>query len=148
MKKSELKPGTKVIASIDFGDEYDDEPQGVARYYPDDDNEPLIGVIRSQPASPGKVFVSWIEGDRTGEEEEVDIEVLSLASEQAALDKEFKVVEKQIKEKLKEAGKLVKEAHKMAKAAGARDLASMYDAVDPLVDAMDASGWRSSSWGC
>ena len=148
MKKSDLKPGTKVIATIQYPEEYSYDSEEVVRYFPQNDNEPLIGVIRSQPASPGKVFVSWIEGVRTGKEEEVDIEVLSLDSEQAALNKEFKVVEKQIKEKLKEAGKLVKEAHKMAKAAGARDLASMYDAVDPLVDAMDASGWRSSSWGC
>ena len=148
MKKSDLRPGTKVIATLQYPEEYSDDEEQIVRYFPESYSGPLIGVIRSQEASPGKVFVSWIEGERTGEEEEVDTKVLALASDQAALDAEFKVVEKQIKEKLTEAGKLVKEAHKMAQKAGAHSLESMYDAVRPLVHAMDDSGWRSSSWGC
>lgn len=157
MKKSDLKPGTKVLASMSYPEEYSDDEEQIVRYTYDQygDND-LIGVVRSKEASPGKVFVSWIEGERAGESEgadeeegeEVDIKVLSLLSDRSTLDKEFSVAEKQIKAKLKEAGQLVKEAHKMAQAAGARDLASMYDAVGPLADAMDACGWRSSSWGC
>ena len=74
--------------------------------------------------------------------------MLSLLSDRSILDKEFKVAEKQIKEKLKEAGKLVREADKIAQKAGAYSLERMYDATRPLVNAMDDSGWRSSSWGC
>jgi len=157
MKKSDLKPGTKVLASIEHPEEYSLDEERIVRYTYDEygDND-LIGVVRSKPAAPGKVFVSWIEGDRAGESEgadkeageEVDIKVLSLLSDRSVLDKEFRAAEKQIKEKLKEAGKIIREANKMAQKAGARHLASMYDAVDPLVDAMDDSGWSSSSWNC
>jgi hypothetical protein len=64
------------------------------------------------------------------------------------LEKEYEAVAKQIKVKLVEAGKLIKEANKMAKKAGADSLADMYDAIDPLESAMDACGWRTSSWNC
>lgn len=64
------------------------------------------------------------------------------------LEKEYEAVAVQIRAKLKEAGALIKEANKMAKKAGAESLADMYDALDPLESAMDACGWRSSSWSC
>jgi len=64
------------------------------------------------------------------------------------LEKEYEVVAVQIRAKLKEAGVLIKEANKMAKKAGADSLADMYDATDPLESAMDACGWRTSSWNC
>jgi hypothetical protein len=64
------------------------------------------------------------------------------------MEKEYEVVAKQIRSKLTEAGKLIKEANKMAKKTGATYLADMYDAIDPLKNAMDACGWRSSSWSC
>jgi len=147
--KNKFEPGTKIIASILYPEEWSDEEEKVVKYTLDDYGDyTMIGVVRSQPASAGKVWVKWIEGERTGEEEEVDVKVLSLESSKNDLEKEFKVVEKQIKEKMKEAAKLVKEANKMAKAAGARNLESLYEAAGPLVSAMDSSGWHSSSWGC
>lgn len=148
MKKSEAKPGTKVIATYQYGDEYsDDTEEGVVQYTANEyDDYTLIGVIRSQEAAAGKVWVKWIEGELTEEDDrEVELKVLSLESERSQLDKEFKEVERLIQAKMKEAAKLLSEAGKMAKP---RRLASMYDAVRPLVDAMDNNGWRSSSWGC
>lgn len=148
MKKSDLTPGTKVIATYQYGDEYE-----VVRFRLDDyDDNTLVGVVRSKEASPGKVFVKWIEGEQTDDEnsdgEEVDIKVLSLFSERGNLEKEFKVVQKQVKEKVKAAAALVKEAGKLAEKGGLPPLADMYDVSSPLVSAMDNNGWRSSSWGC
>lgn len=149
MKKSECPPGTKVIAALQYGDEYsDDEPEVVKYTFDEYDDYTLVGVVRSKAASAGKVWVKWIEGERSDEEEEVSLKVLSLESEKDSLEKEFKAAEKVIKEKIKEAALIVKEANKMAQKAGARSLQDMYEAASPLVDAMDASGWRSSSWGC
>lgn len=150
MKKSDLPPGTKVIASMSYGNEFgDDNEDEIVRYtYDEYDDNTLIGVVRSEPAKGNKVVVKWIEGDREEEQEEVDVAVLALASSRPELEKEFKTAQKAIKDKLKEAAKIVKEANIMAKKAGAKNLESMYDAIDPLIDAMDASGWRSSSWGC
>jgi len=64
------------------------------------------------------------------------------------LEKEYEDIAVQVRAKLKEAGSLIKEANKLAKKAGADSLADMYDAIDPLESAMDACGWRSSSWSC
>lgn len=147
--KNKFEPGTKVIASILYPEEYSDEEEKIVKYTMDQYNDyTLVGVVRSQPASAGKVWVKWIEGFRVGEEEEVDVKVLSLESSKDDLEKVFKVAEKQIKEKVKAAAKLVKEADKMAKKAGARNLQSLWDVCQPLVDVMDSSGWNSSSWGC
>jgi hypothetical protein len=63
------------------------------------------------------------------------------------LEKEYQVAATQVKLKLKEAGKLLREANKIAKKSG-RELAEMYDAIDPLYSAMDACGWRTSSFSC
>lgn len=64
------------------------------------------------------------------------------------LEKEYEKVAIQVRAKLKEAGVLIKEANKLAKKAGVKSLNDMYDATDPLEKAMDACGWRTSSWSC
>lgn len=149
MKKSEAKPGTKVIATYEYGDEYGDDTPSIVPYsavvY---DDYTLIGVIRSKEASAGRVWVKWIEGPRVDDgedDEEVELKVLSLESERSQLDQEFKETVKLVKEKMQEAAKLVNEAGKLVKP---RRLERMSEAVNPLVDAMDNNGWRSSSWGC
>jgi hypothetical protein len=63
------------------------------------------------------------------------------------LEKEYEVVAEQVRAKLKEAGSLIKDANKLAKKLGT-ELAEMYDATDPLENAMDACGWRTSSLHC
>jgi hypothetical protein len=147
MKKSEAKPGTKVIATYEYGDEYGDDQPSVVPYGVDDygDNT-LIGVILNEEGSTGKVWVEWIEGKLSGEDDqELDLKVLSLESERSELDKEFLQTSKLVKQKMQEAAKLVNEAGKLVKP---RRLERMYEAVRPLVNAMDSNGWRSSSWGC
>jgi hypothetical protein len=152
MKKSDATPGTKVLASYAGAyDEYSDEQ--ITEYrYDEDEYGDLVGVIRSKEASPGHVWVKWIEGEYVGhldeDEMEVDLKLLVLQSDKASIEQEFKNVSKEIKEKMKEAGKLVKEANALAKKASLGPLANLYDASSPLVDAMDNAGWRSSSWGC
>lgn len=149
MKKSEAKPGTKVIASFD-NDEYADSNELISYVYDSYGDSTLVGVIRSKTATPGKVWVKWIEGEWSDDEDdqEVDIAVLTLESERSGMEKEFKAATSEIKEKMKEAAKLVNEAGKLARKAHAKSLGDMYDAVSPLVNAMDNNGWRSSSWSC
>lgn len=145
MKKSDAKPGTKVLASTNYDEWGDGEHLGPFKFdeYGDTD---LVGVIRSKEASPGHVWVKWIEGDLSGDEEEVDLKLLILESERSEIEAEYKKVAKEVKQKMKEAAKLVNEAGKMARTVHT-DLASM-DAAYELVSAMDNNGWRSSSWGC
>lgn len=158
MKKSEAKPGTKVLATYAPAyEEYTDE-QIVAYSYDPDAYGDLVGVIRSKEARPGHVWVKWIEGeyldsldrDEDSDEDsmEIDLKILTLESDRDEIEKEFKGLQKQIKEKMKEAAKLVNEAGELAQKAHARSLESLWDASHPLIDAMDNNGWRSSSWGC
>jgi len=153
MKKSDAKPGTKVLASYAPAyEEYTDETIIAYRYDGEgEDYGSLVGVVRTKEAAPGKVWVKWIEGDYLDsldeDESEIDLKLLILESERSTIEQEFKKVSKEIKEKMKEAAKAVNEAGKLAKSAHA-SLQSMYDEVRPLVDAMDNNGWRSSSWGC
>jgi|SRR5579885_801439 len=148
MRKADATPGTKVIATLhtdEWGDDQHVGPYVVEEY----DDYTLVGVIRSKEARPGYVWVKWIEGELTDEEDqEVELKVLALESERSQMEKEFKETSKLIKEKMKEAAKLVVEAGKLADKAHAKSLESMYDVCRPLIDAMDDNGWRSSSWGC
>lgn len=147
MKKSDLKPGTKVLASIN-DEEYGDM-ELIPYFYDSYGGCTLTGVVLDKTATTGKVWVKWDEGgdyERDEEEEEVEIKLLALASEQSKYEQEYKEVAKQVKEKVKQAAALVREANKLAKKGHAKDLQSM-GAWD-LVSAMDDSGWRSSSWGC
>lgn len=155
MNKNDLKPGTKVIATVDNFDEYSSNE--IIKYVHDEygDNT-LIGTVLDKAAKADHVFVSWDESnDEFGNsiqhdfgEEEMDVNLLTLASDLDSIESEFKNYQKQIKKKLKEAAKLVNEAGELAEKAHARSLESMWEATSPLVSAMDANGWNSSSWGC
>lgn len=154
MKKSDAKPGTKVLATYAPAyEEYSDE-EIIAYSYDPDSYGDLVGVIRSKEAKPGHVWVKWIEGeyldslDTEEEGMEVDLKILTLESDRDEIEKEFKGYQQQIKDKMKEAAKLVKEAGALAQKAHARSLESLWEANRPLIDAMDDNGWRSSSWGC
>lgn len=145
MKKSDFKPGTKVIASRN-NEEYGDNE--LIKYFHDEyDDCIIIGIIMDKVAAADKVWVNWTEGDIDEEEEEVDMILLTLESSRSEIEKEYKEVCKQVKEKIKQAAALVREADKLAKKGYAKNLESM-GAADALISAMDASGWRSSSWGC
>jgi hypothetical protein len=151
MKKSEAKPGVKVLATYAPAyQEYSDEEIVEYQYDIDGDGD-LVGVIRSREAKPGFVWVKWIDGDYLdsidGEcESQIDLKILMLESDRNQIEEDFKRVSKEVKEKMKAAAKLVNEAGKLARSARCT-LESMH-AADALVNAMDDNGWRSSSWGC
>lgn len=148
MKKSELKPGTKVLACVP-SDEWSDET--IVKYFHNDWNETtLVGVVMDKPAKAGKVWIEWQECDHRGgdDEEEVDINILTLFSDLPEIEKEYKEAVKVIKKNMTEAAALINKSNKLAIAAHAKSLEDMYGATQPLVDAMDNAGWRSSSWGC
>lgn len=149
MKKSDLPPGTKVMASID-NHEYGDH-KIIAFVFDGDEYDgayTLTGVVLDKPAKEGHVFVSWDENYYDYTVEEVDIKLLSLESDLSNMEAEFKSYQTQIKAKIKEAVALIDEAGKLADKAHARSLESLYDITRPLINAMDRNGWRSSSWGC
>lgn len=150
MNKKELKPGTKIVVSLPNNKWYD----GIVTYYHDEyGHNTLTGTIIDKPGNPankGKVWVAWDKSDHysEGEENELDISILTLESDKSNIEQEFKLFSKDIKDKMKEAAKLVLEANELATKAHASSLADMWEEVSPLVNAMDNSGWNSSSWGC
>lgn len=147
MKKSDLVPGTKVLASVsydDFNDSFSNHK--IVKYFHDHyDESTLTGVVLDKPASDKCVIVLWHEND---EEMEVEVQLLTLDTDRSLIETEFKSTVKQVKDKMKEAAKLVREANALAKKGHAPSLANMSDAIRPLINAMDSAGWRSSSWGC
>lgn len=111
------------------------------------DNETQYGVIK-KITSEELVSVKW---DDLGLVHNVEVEFLLPEKEAkekwSSLEKEYKVIEKEIHKKMKEAAVLLKEANKLAKKTG-NSLGEMYDAIDPLMDAMDVCGWNTSSFNC
>jgi hypothetical protein len=164
--KKKFVEGQRVATMLDENDEFTSK----LRYDGEYSDGPEFGkVVDTEFCTKGKVKVLWDNdylnatcnaiSKTTGKKVppskvavEMDIKVLLTEEEAkekfASLEKEYDAVAKEVRAKLTEAGKLVKEANKIAKKAGVDSLADMYDAVDPLVDAMDACGWRSSSWSC
>lgn len=117
----------------------------------DPESSPDYGEV-TDVLSDGRVMIKWDSDWRNKSyKDPVDSSTLlpekELQEIDAKLEKEFKVLEKEVVVKMKEAGKLIKEANKLAQKAG-RSLHEMYEAVGPLESAMDAAGWRTSSWGC
>jgi hypothetical protein len=123
---AEILPGGKV--SVLWDDDYLNEHSQVF--------SPTTGMLQKSISSPREMNAKLL------------LPEVEMKAKFSELEKEYDAVSKQIRAKLTEAGKLIKEANKMAKKAGAPSLAEMYDATDPLSSAMDACGWRSSSWGC
>ncbi len=115
----------------------------------DEYNELFAGKIVALP-TPGKALVQW-DDKNYGLHPEVDLDqILPEAVAQkkyARLEEEFHELEQQISDKMKEAAKLLREANKLAKKSG-RNLHDMWEATSPLLNAMDASGWHSSSFDC
>ncbi len=139
------------LAISSYDDEYGDGDTSKGKLRFNQDEDPEYGVV-TDTLSNGNVHVKWdnewYEKYHTGEQDVSELlPEATLKKEYARLEDEFNNLEKEVKLKLKEAAKLVKDAHKIAKKTG-HDLVDMYEAVRPLVNAMDSSGWRSSSWGC
>lgn len=150
MKKINAKVNARVIAS--YAPNYEETYDVVPFSYNEIDETKLVGVILDKPATAGNVWVKFIEGEYLESVENVELEFrikdLILESEQYTLEEEFRKANKDIKNKILEAAKLIKEANSIAKTSHLGRLANIYAAIVPLINAMDDSGWRSSSWGC
>jgi len=80
-------------------------------------------------------------------ESEADAEEAKLTAEQSKMEEEFEVARAKIAAKMNESAAALREAAKLAKEAGA-DLQDFYDETRPLLRAMDAAGWSTSSLSC
>lgn len=98
--------------------------------------DPKTGEIVSETAKPTIIGGKFL------------FDIADMKSKKAKIDKEFKMIEKQVKAKLIEAAKIIKDANKIAKSSGMDNLAEMYNVIVPLWNALDASGWNSSSIDC
>lgn len=87
-------------------------------------------ILRSQPQDP-----KLIDSEK---------QVKALYSK---LEKEFKAMEKEATKKIKEAAQSLLEANKLANKFNV-NLNDMYDAIRPLLSAMDKAGWNTSSFNC
>lgn len=148
MAKAKLKVGDRVgIATSDYDDDFESKV-GKLRYDPDSD--PDYGVVSDLLAN-GQVMVKWDDAWRNSNNHPVDVATLALESvlkeKLSKLEEEYLEIEKEIRVKMKAAALNIKEANKLAKKTG-HSLEEMYDVVDPLINAMDAAGWRTSSFGC
>lgn len=151
MKKKVFAVGDRVgtMANVvEYDEEYGDY-RPVDRYAHDE--EPYYGKIVALNGDTATVCFDEVHRFYGASTQEIEIE--SLMSEADAkkawnkLEKTFDAVQKEITTKLKAAGKLIKEANKLSNKCG-MNLVDMYDARDPLYDALDASGWRTSSFNC
>lgn len=70
-----------------------------------------------------------------------------MLEEQERLEREFEQVQSECASKLQQAARLVREAAALARAKG-QDLQDMSEATSDLEYAMEAAGWRTSSWHC
>jgi hypothetical protein len=155
MKKvsKDFKVGDRVAR---FEQQYNDNDEPIKPRF-DAENYPIFGVITGVifNSAPAQVVVKWDPPEwdrkRVMDPKIVPAKDLQLEAPLKAswskMEAEFELLEKQVADKLKEAGKLLREANKIAKKSG-RDLAEMYNAIDPLYSAMDACGWRTSSFSC
>lgn len=146
MKKSDLTPGTKVLATWDCPEW---EEHKMIKYRHDDhDDYTMQGEVTAREASEGKVFVLWEESEADwdpDEEMEVDIKLLTLQSALPQIELEYKELMAELSAKMKTASALIIEAAKLASKHGyvLADTAG-YD----LYPAMNKAGWRTSSFGC
>lgn len=151
-KKKTFKVGDRIgRVFTEEKDWYGSPTSRVEKIVYNEDVDPDYGLI-TDILSNGKVMVKWDNEYLNKEEQKaVDPEHLDLEENvqklYSKLEVEFNMVEKQVKEKLREASKLILDAQKLAKKTGHK-VAEMYDAVSPLENAMDAAGWRTSSWNC
>lgn len=157
--KKEFKVGDRVAANIDY-------KGNVIRQLVYDEHGEKIKYGHVKEVLPNEeVKVLWEDSylnlkvvnqmtSRFERTEPVTVSIHDLFSEEEAkeqlsiLESEFKAVEKEIQEKLELAGALIKEANNLSKKVGQSSVSEMYDAIQPLYDAMDDCGWSTSSFSC
>lgn len=125
-----------------------------ATVYVSSKTAPLVKAKIASPLQNNLVILEY-EGGQLNKKDikhllsEVDgiTENKRLLDEQEKLEREFADVEQQCKVKLKQAAALVQEAAKLAHSKNV-DIQDMHDATHDLEYAMEAAGWRTSSWHC
>lgn len=147
MKKKDAVVGARVAEKLERYEECGNDCEGT-----------IVSERTPGEAGPGNVMVEWDLYDYQKQAKEKPVAYAHplknlLPAKEAKLhfdklEAEFKAYEKEVLVKMKEAGKLIREANKLAKKAGVENLNDMYDATYPLYNAMDAAGWRTSSFGC
>ena len=141
----------------EFTSEYQEDDYGDSETVPlmfNPDAPPEFGVVTSV-TSDGKITIKWDYEYRNqhslymAPKDPADFAPEDVVRARlSVLEEEFYDVEKQVKAKMKEVAKGIREANKLAKKTG-RPLSQMYDVFrDTLYRAMDAAGWRTSSFGC
>jgi len=80
-------------------------------------------------------------------ESEAEVEEQRLNEEATKLEQEYEKARSRIAAKIDEAAQALREATKIAEASGS-ELQDFYDEVRPLMRAMDAAGWSTSSLSC
>lgn len=154
-KKNVFAVGDRVAHAVfvDYGDYGDGDEDSKPEYRYDPDVDPQYGTVTSILEADKQATVKW-DNQWYAKYNDAPIDFTELMHEESfkklhtKLEEKYNTAEKEIVQKMKQAGKLVKEANKLAKKLTGRELSDMYEAISPLVDAMDSSGWRSSSWGC
>lgn len=127
-----------------------------SRYNSDHDNinrGTVIADSRKDPLSgKDRIYVKWDSTWYKPNPEEVLVSSLMLESEAdkqlSVLDKEFERMEVEVSDKMRQAASLIREAGELAGKVGVDSLQEMYDAIRPLYQAMDSTGWNSSSFSC
>ncbi len=118
-----------------------------ARY----ENPPPVGKVIAQTDDPNVVVVKWDKRWAGDTVNKVKTSALMLEADAKAeydrLSEEFSKLQTACRERVQEAANKLTEAVKMAEAGG-QDLHEMYEAVGPLLRAMDAAGWSTSSLHC
>ena len=118
-------------------------------------NEPDFGTI-VEVVSDTQVRVLWdwqkpYANQPTGEPNLFEVADLitetKAQKEFASLEKEWHKFSKPLIAKMEQAAKLIREVNKKVQKEGF-DLNEMYDLTDPLEQAMEDSGWNTSSWNC
>jgi hypothetical protein len=155
-KDKKFAVGDRVVEAAHYSKKSDDNVPGL-RYHEDDEySRGTVVAFAAGEEEPGEVNVQW---DRySWESKESPLETHSVPAEHliteaefnkqySKLEAAFKSVQADIKSKMKDAAKLLKDANKLAKKTGC-ELAEMDDAIQPLLSAMDATGWNTSSFFC
>lgn len=113
----------------------------------------IVGPVDNKHGN-NLVIVEWDDGGLNKPqinsllaEEAGKAEEQRLLEEQARFEQEYEQVRTECGSKLAKAAQLIREAATLADSKGA-DLQEMYDETRDLERAMEAAGWRTSSWHC
>ena len=118
----------------------------------------VVGQAKAQVSGLGvpldTLVVEWDNGNvqkvtarSLMHESEAAAEEQKLEEEASKLEQEFEKARSRIAAKMDEAAQCLREATKIAEASGT-ELQSFYEEVRPLMRAMDAAGWSTSSLNC